>query len=88
VWGVGAEEDGIGQRPHVLTSTHNGWTPGTLLAIERLVKGVMPMGRDVVLGLEDDYAVSAWFSSLVPDEVGSAVVHRCSRIRATRHRDL
>jgi len=88
VWGIGADEDGIGQRPHVLMSTHKEWTIGTLFAIERLVQGVMPMGQDVVLGLEDDYSAGLWFSTAIPDEIESAVVHRCTRIRASRHRDL
>ena len=88
VWSVGAEEDGVLERAHVLVSTHKEWTPASLFAIERLVQGALPMGRDTVLGLEDDYAVQLNTSDLIPDEFWSAVVHRCSRIRATRHRDI
>lgn len=46
------------------------------------------MGQDTVLGLEDNYAAGVGFSSLVPEEIASATVDRCSEIRATRHRDL
>ena len=48
----------------------------------------MRMGRDVVLGLEDDYSAGLWFTTAIPDEIESAVIHRCTRIRASRHRDL
>jgi hypothetical protein len=46
------------------------------------------MGRDTVLGLEDDYAVGLWFSNRIPNRIASAVIHRCSQIRATKQRDL
>ena len=46
------------------------------------------MGRDTVLGIEDDYAAGLGLGGLVPDAVASAVVHRCSQLRATRHRDI
>jgi hypothetical protein len=35
-------------------STHGEWETASLFAIERLVQGALPMGRDTVLGLEDD----------------------------------
>jgi basic membrane protein A and related proteins len=88
VWGIGADEDGIGQRSNVLLSTHKEWTIAALFALERLIQGGMPMGRDVVLGLEDDYSAGVWFSNRVPNHVASAVISRCSKIRASRHRDL
>jgi DNA-binding SARP family transcriptional activator/basic membrane lipoprotein Med (substrate-binding protein (PBP1-ABC) superfamily) len=87
VWAIGAEEDGI-RPPEVLLATHKEWTIATLWALEKLFAGTLPMGRDTVLGLEDDYAAGLWFSLKVPDRVESAVVHRCTQLRATRHRDL
>jgi basic membrane lipoprotein Med (substrate-binding protein (PBP1-ABC) superfamily) len=88
VWSVGAEEDGVLSRANVLMFTNKEWTAASLFAIERLVRGALPMGRDTVLGLEDDYAVGPGLSDLIPDEIASAMIHRCSRIRATRHRDI
>ena len=52
------------------------------------MQGTLPMGQDTVLGLEDDYSARLYFTSLVPGEIESAVVHRCSQLRATRHRDI
>lgn len=45
------------------------------------------MGRDIVLGLEDGYATTFWFSDLTPEKAQSAVVERCSKIRVGRHND-
>jgi basic membrane lipoprotein Med (substrate-binding protein (PBP1-ABC) superfamily) len=87
VWAIGAEEDGI-RPPDVLLATHKEWTIATLWALEKILAGVLPMGRDTVLGLEDDYAAGLWFSLKIPDHVESAVVRRCTQIRAIRHRDI
>ena len=87
VWAVGAEEDGI-RPPDLLMATHKEWTIATLWALEKLFEGTLPMGKDTVLGLEDDYAAGLWFSLRIPDRVESAVVRRCTELRATRHRDL
>jgi DNA-binding SARP family transcriptional activator/basic membrane lipoprotein Med (substrate-binding protein (PBP1-ABC) superfamily) len=87
VWSIGAEEDGI-LPPDVLLATHKEWTIATLWALEKLFGGTLPMGQDTVLGLEDDYSAGLWFSLKVPAKVESAVVRRCSQLRATRHRDL
>ncbi len=57
-------------------------------AVQRLLAGVLPMGRDTVLGLEDDYSTGVGFSNLVPPKIASLVVRRCSQVRATRHRDF
>ena len=88
VWSIGAAEDGVPESAHVLMATYKEWTKATLFAIERLIKGTLPMGRDTVLGLEDDYAVGIWFGDRVPEHLASRVIHRCSEIRATRHQDL
>jgi DNA-binding SARP family transcriptional activator/basic membrane lipoprotein Med (substrate-binding protein (PBP1-ABC) superfamily) len=87
VWAIGAEEDGV-RPPGVLLSTHKEWTIATLWALEKLFENTLPMGEDTVLGLEDDYAAGLWFSNRIPERVASAVVRRCTQIRATRHRDL
>ena len=88
VFAVGAEEDGLPLRPHVLFATHKEWTAATLFAVDGLVGNTLPMGRDTVLGLEDDYAAGVYFGDYVPKEIASAVIHRCSVLRASRHRDV
>jgi len=94
VWAVGAEEDGVYRedgvryQEHVLLVTYKNWVEGTKAALEQLLKGSLPMGRDTVLGLEDDYLAGVDFSFRVPEEIMSATVDRCSQIRATRHRDI
>jgi DNA-binding SARP family transcriptional activator/basic membrane lipoprotein Med (substrate-binding protein (PBP1-ABC) superfamily) len=88
VWAIGADEDGVPLGPATLMTTHKEWTIATDFAIAKLLTRALPMGRDTVLGLEDDYAVGVWFNSRIPEEVASAVILRCTQIRASRHRDL
>ena len=94
VWAVGAEEDGVYRedgvrhQEHILLATYKNWVEGTKTGIEQLIKGSLPMGRDTVLGLEDDYLAGVDFSERVPEGIMSATVDRCSQIRATRHRDI
>jgi basic membrane lipoprotein Med (substrate-binding protein (PBP1-ABC) superfamily) len=88
VWGVGAAEDGISLTDDVLFASEKEWTRATLLAIERLQNGTLAMGRDTVLGFEDDYSVGIWFSARLPSRAASAVIDQCSKMRATRHQDL
>jgi DNA-binding SARP family transcriptional activator/basic membrane lipoprotein Med (substrate-binding protein (PBP1-ABC) superfamily) len=88
VWGAGAEEDGINLTDHVLAATQKEWTTATLLAIERLKKGTLAMGRDTVLGFEDDYMVKMWWSNWAPEDAQSTVIDRCSEMRSRRHQDL
>jgi basic membrane lipoprotein Med (substrate-binding protein (PBP1-ABC) superfamily) len=88
VWGVGAAEDGIDLTDDVLMASEKEWTKATLLAIERLKKGTLAMGKDTVLGFEDEYMVAMWWSNRAPENAASAVVDRCSVMRASRHKDL
>jgi len=88
VWSVGAEGDGVPKRDDVLMRVEIEWTDVTLRVINGLLKGTLPMGRDIVLGLEDGYATTWWFSYSTPERAMSAVVERCSKIRASRHQDL
>lgn len=87
VWSVGAEEDGIPQRDEVLMRAEIEWIDVTLRVIEGHVKGALPMGRNIVLGLEDAYATTWWFSHATPAKAMSAVVKRCSKLRASGHND-
>lgn len=87
IWSVGAEEDGVPKRDDVLMRTEIEWTDVTLRVIDGHLKGTLPMGRDIVLGLEDGYATTWWFSYSTPEKAMSAVVERCSKIRARGHND-
>ena len=88
VWGVGAAEDGIDLTDDVLFASEKEWSRATLTAIERLQLGTLAMGQDTVLGFEDDYSVAMWFSNRLPLRAASAVIKRCSEMRASRHRDI
>jgi DNA-binding SARP family transcriptional activator/basic membrane lipoprotein Med (substrate-binding protein (PBP1-ABC) superfamily) len=88
VWGVGAAEDGINLTDDVLFASEKEWTKATLFAIERLQEGTLAMGRDTVLGFEDDYSIAIWFSARLPERAASAVIDQCSKMRASRHVDL
>lgn len=87
VWSVGAEEDGVPTRDDVLMRTEIEWTDVTLRVINGHLKGTLPMGRDIVLGLEDGYATTWWFSYSTPEKAMSKVVERCSKLRAGRQND-
>lgn len=88
VWGVGALEDGMKPTDDLLMATEKEWTTATLWAIEKLVDTSLPMGRDTVLGLEDNYAQAMWWSNRIPERIASAMIDRCSEIRASRHQDF
>ena len=83
-----AQEDGINLSDDVLMATTKEWTIATLFALEKLSEGTLAMGRDTVLGLEDDYAVGVWLSNRIPDHIASGMTGRCSQLRASRHQDL
>lgn len=87
IWSVGAEADGVPRRDDVLMRTEIEWTDVTLRVIAGHLKGTLPMARDIVLGLEDGYATTWWFSYSTPEKAMSAVVERCSKIRARGHSD-
>jgi basic membrane lipoprotein Med (substrate-binding protein (PBP1-ABC) superfamily) len=88
VWGVGAAEDGIDLTDDVLMASQKEWTKATLFALERLVGERLRMGRDTVLGFEDEYMVAMWWSNRATEDAASAVIDQCSKMRATRHRDI
>lgn len=82
VWGIGSDDDGVPESTNVLAITHKEWDLATLEALEALISDRLPMGRDLVRGLDDDYAVGLWMSTALPASVQSAVIDRCSEIRA------
>jgi basic membrane protein A len=84
VWGIGADGDGTSTSSHTLVVTYKEWERAAVRAVDGLLDGTLPMGKDLVLGLEDDYAVGLHMSYRVPDHTQSLVVHRCSEIRASK----
>jgi DNA-binding SARP family transcriptional activator/basic membrane lipoprotein Med (substrate-binding protein (PBP1-ABC) superfamily) len=82
VWGVGSEDDGVTESQALLASTYKEWGQATRRAFTALADGSLEMGRDVVLGLDDEYAVGVWLTTEQPVSVQSAVIDRCSEIRA------
>lgn len=93
VWAVGAEEDGVQMveggpvSSHVISAPNKDWAAAAGFAARSLVEGSLPMGRDTVLGFEDDYAMGPGLG-ILPDSIASAAVDRCSKLRGTRHRDI
>lgn len=87
IWGIGADGDGVSASSSILTTTTKEFERGALTAVEGLLDGTLTMGKDVVLGLEDDYAVALQMSYLVPEHIQSLVIHRCGEIRVARALD-
>ena len=86
VWAIGAE-DSVAPGPHVLAQTYVERTRAVDAAVSGFLRGTLPAGADVVLGLAEDYAVGLELSDAVPAWIGSAVARRCSSIREhTAHR--
>lgn len=82
VWGMRANDDPYAYGPHILATTYKRWDRAVESALNGFTLGTLPAGRDVVLGLADDYAVDAWSSGLQESEaVWSRVVRLCSSIR-------
>ena len=82
VWGIRAEDDGAPGGDHILATMRKGWEEATFDVVKAFHLEMLPAGRDVVLGLADDYAVDLWGG---PDPIVSVawskVVRRCSNIR-------
>jgi len=85
VWGIGSDDDGVRLSLALLAVTHKEWDSATYETLGKLFDGTLAMGRDLVRGLDDDYAVGLGMSTAVPTAVQSAVIDRCSEIRAAHH---
>lgn len=83
VWAIFAESDGgVPPSRHVLLSTYKWWERAINDAVNGFEMGSLPAGRDVVLGLADDYAVGFdRISAEIPERTWSKVVDLCSRVR-------
>ena len=79
-WGISAEDDRAPAGGHILTTLYKNWETASLHIINAFAMDSLPRGRDVVLGLADDYAVGLeTFAGA--DHIWSKVVDRCSKIR-------
>ena len=82
VWAIGTEDDDVGRGPHVLATTYKDWESSIRETMLAFVTETLPAGKEIVLGLEDDYAVGIVRTSYTVDEaVWSKVVERCSQLR-------
>jgi basic membrane lipoprotein Med (substrate-binding protein (PBP1-ABC) superfamily) len=90
VWGIRAEDDRIQGGKHVLGTLSRYWESAVRLAVNDEVLDHFPAGRNVELGLADDYSVLflADDEANVAESLWSRVVHLCSTIRSRTHRDL
>jgi DNA-binding SARP family transcriptional activator/basic membrane lipoprotein Med (substrate-binding protein (PBP1-ABC) superfamily) len=85
VWGVGddaLDRDSSGLRERMLVHTYRAHTWAIERSVRSFVHGSLPDGKDLVLGLDDDYAVGVWdINSDVPQAIRSKVVELCTAIR-------
>lgn len=82
VWAIDAE-GAFERAEHLLVQTYKERLRGVDMALAGFQSQTLPAGRDIVLGLKDDYAVGiAATNDAVPAWISSAVVRLCSSIRA------
>ena len=82
VWGLGAGDDGVQRAPHILATTYKQWESVVARAVNDFELGTLAAGRDVELGLADDYVVGLDTSPTgVSEAVWAKVVQLCSTIR-------
>ena len=85
VWVVGEDEYGMTEQAWVLTSIFKDPGRGPQEALTAFADGQLPRGGDIVLRLNDDYAVGFTMSPAVPAIVQSTAIELCADIR--RHLD-
>ena len=86
VWGIRAEEDGGPEGEYLLATTDKDWDRAATSLINAFAGESLPRGRDVVLGLADDYAVGLE-NAASTNRFWSKVILRCSNIRRHTIRD-
>jgi basic membrane protein A len=85
-WGIRAQEDRAPGGDHILATINKDWESAATRLINSFSIETLPRGRDVVLGLADDYAVDLR-GGTATSPIWSKVVLRCSRIRQHTVRD-
>jgi DNA-binding SARP family transcriptional activator len=80
-WSIGAEGL-VPAGPHVLATTYKNYDAAVTAALQDLLLQPIQPGADLVLGLDDGYAVGVeHLSGVVPERLWSRVVLECSKIR-------
>jgi basic membrane protein A and related proteins len=84
VWGAGDEESAsqpADLSADLLVRMHKERELAVNLVLRRFSQGTLPAGRDLVLRLNDDYAVGLTTSWKAPSAAVSKMIERCSTIR-------
>ena len=83
VWGIRLEDDGVQSGAHVLGTLSRYWEGAIVRPIHDAERSSFPIGKDVELGLADEYSVLflADEEANVSESLWSKVVDLCSRIR-------
>ncbi len=84
VWAVGGYDDGVYPAPNVLATTYKDWERALWTVIGAYAADTLVSGEDLVLGLDDNYAVGVDqgnLNSVVSESLWSKVVRRCSELR-------
>jgi basic membrane lipoprotein Med (substrate-binding protein (PBP1-ABC) superfamily)/DNA-binding SARP family transcriptional activator len=81
VWGVGVDLDQSHLGPHILASAVKRWDQAISIAVRSYLNGTLPVGRDVVLGLDDDGIGIVGISPEVPDVVRREVARAAAALQ-------
>src|SRR5947199_4924360 len=84
VWGAGDEESAsqpADRSADLLVRMHKEYELAVDLVLRRFAQRTLPAGRDLVLRLNDNYAVGLSTSWKAPSAAVSKMIERCSTIR-------
>jgi DNA-binding SARP family transcriptional activator/basic membrane lipoprotein Med (substrate-binding protein (PBP1-ABC) superfamily) len=84
IWGAGDSEataESAEKSSDLLVRMHKEYETAMRVAVQQFFDHSLPPGRDLVLGLNDDYAVGLSTSWTAPSEAVSKMIDRCSDIR-------
>lgn len=90
VWGIRAEDDRVQRGGHILGNLSRYWEAAVPRPITDVELDSFPGGKDIELGLADDYSVLflAADEANVPGFLWSKVVQLCSTIRSHTKKDI
>jgi hypothetical protein len=81
VWVAGEDEYGMTEQSWVLTSMFKDFPRGPHDALQAFLTGRLPAGGDLVLGMDDGYAIGMTMHPALPPPAQSKVMELCSRRR-------
>ncbi len=88
VWGVRVEDERAQGGEHILGGLSRYWEAAVPRPVNDVEFRSFPAGKDIELGLADDYSVLLEAEGGYVDSVWSKVVQLCSTIRIHTKRDL